>query len=75
MARGVGQRRVGPFKRGLIITQADWKESEKAPRVIDKLRGGDGRPLDGLKANDKGKPDFIMMLMVGVNRYEVSDGF
>lgn len=31
-------------------------ESEKAPRVIDKLRGGDG---DGLKGNDKGKSDCI----------------
>lgn len=39
--------------------QADWKESEKAPRVIDKLRGEDGRLEDGLKGNDKGKSDCI----------------
>ena len=34
-------------------------ESEKAPRVIDKLRGGDGRLGDGLKGDDKGKSDCI----------------
>lgn len=39
--------------------QADWRESEKARRVIDKPRGGDGRLRDGLKGNDKGESDCI----------------
>lgn len=39
--------------------QADWRESEKTPGVIDRLRGGGGSWGAGLKGNNKGKSDCI----------------